>query len=777
MTTTRKLVFLTLAIGSAVALKLSWNENPKPAIYLSERLPQASSGPLLAITGKIGSYQATPFLGKGWDQHEDLELRTTLGRQRDAVIRFYLTEPEAINIELEGRCLTQMVKVELGLQQTDAQPFELETDWTRCKLAIPASAVKVGLNQLIIHGSQPTQWRNCTFRLRNSSEHNLDTAIAQAETTPSLLSPTPNEPTPLAKPTSNATEKEPRPLAPDQPIRLAFGHSLEFPVLARPGMMLNFDGIEPWIEPGAPSLKTPWTLQVKLQSNSKSGKVQSWDLQQGSSQHLTLEIDSPRQVSLSLMARSSEKLLPGQAGLLVRKARLEIPTLSSSSQTASLPTLSEPDGKASKPPDVILFVIDTLRSDSLHCYGAKTKATAHFDALATDGVRFANCMAQSSWTKAAMGSIMTSMLPQRHLAEDFPDVLAPWLPKLSKLLQEAHYDTLAVVSNPFVGREFGFADGFNQFVEKPDANAHQITVEALQQLEKREKKQPFFLYVHVLDPHLPYSPPSQFRPKQGPSSFSVNDMKALRQGWETDGANPERQAKVELAKALYAGEIASCDQAFGNFIEILKKQGLYQNSLIVVVSDHGEQFFEHGLCDHMNSLYQELLHVPLIIKFPDQEGAGKVEEPVWQHIDITPTILRAAGIEAPVEMQGVAYSPTGSSGNPDRAAYFSLKVGTEAAHFGQSDNSSLKAKAELEGIRVGPWVFQLATSTLADLEPIQLFNLEDDPNEFKNQAYSRSDLRCWLAALLSEKSRSKEAAPQASNAKVDSSLNGLQYLR
>jgi choline-sulfatase len=776
MTASRKIGLLALAVGGCLTLALNWHPTPKPAIYLSQLLPQASSGPLLSSNGTLGSFAATPFLGAGWDEHTDLDFRTSLGQRKPAVIRFYLSQIEAVMIDLEGRSPSGPAEVQIGLGQ-NARTVQLENDWTSCKLELPANELKVGLNQLFIRGKQPTQWRNTSFRLLNSASNRpvIAAPVPGPEIKTPMLSPTPNQPSPTDNETSAPSDKEPISLAPDQPIKLAFGNSLEFPVLARPGMNLVFDGIEPWIEPGAPSLKSPWTLKIRM-SNGKNAQEQQWEIKKSGSQKFPIQVDKAGQMNLSVMAQTTEPLLPGQAGLLLRKARLE------SSQPSPSPTqtpeVGQPQSEIKTKPNVILVVVDTLRSDALGCYGAKNANTPHFDALAADGVRFANCMAQSSWTKSAMASIMTATLPQKHLTEDFPDVLAPWYPKLSKLLLDNGYDTRAIVSNPFVGKEFGFADGFEGFLQQNEADAHQITRAALGQLEKLGPEKPFFLYLHVLDPHLPYSPPAQFRPKQGPASFSVNDMKTLREGWEKDGPSPARQVKVEQAKALYAGEITSCDRAFGALVAGLKKRGLYENSLVIVVSDHGEQFFEHGLCDHMNSLYQELLHVPLLIKFPAGAGAGKVVEPVWQHIDITPTVLKAAGIQAPIEMQGLSYTPNGPQGNPERSAYFSLKVGLEAAYFGQSPkDSQVHAKAELEGVRVGPWVLQRAISTLVDLEPLQLFNLQDDPGERTNLAFGRPDLRSWMTALLAQKSRSNEAAPHASRSSVDASLNGLQYLR
>jgi arylsulfatase A-like enzyme len=202
--------------------------------------------------------------------------------------------------------------------------------------------------------------------------------------------------------------------------------------------------------------------------------------------------------------------------------------------------------------------------------------------------------------------------------------------------------------------------------------------------------------------------------------------------------------------ALYDGGVANCDDAFGALMDSLKSRGLYENTIVVLVSDHGEQFFEHGLCDHMNSLYQELLHVPLIIKFPGGEDKGRVVGQMWQHIDIAPTLLHRVGAEIPESMQGVAYLPGGSDGKADRPAYFSLHVGENAAHYGQAEGV---ARADMDGMRLGSWVLNRTTSTIAFLEPLQLFDLATDPKEQNNLAYTRPEVRVWLASLLKLRSK------------------------
>ena len=745
-----------------LGLMIFWpaqHPGPNQRIPLGDLLGQASSGPLLAPDGMLGSFECTPFLPHGWGALSSEEFRCAVDTQRGAWVRFYLSHKVALSVDLEGRSDgNQACQVSLALAEQPLRvlkEFELSSPWSHCQVEIPVSDVGEGLNQLVIVAKQRTYWRKCQIRVQHAP-------VLGAQGT-----------------------------AGKEPIHLAFGRSLELPVLLQPSTSLIIDDVQPWIEPGAPSLDSPWDLMVRLQSG--EGLDLSWHLGRSGPHKIRFPNQVPTQVTLSLLATTPAQVVAGQSGLSLRSARLEGTSVALGATPMAPPhrpeELTSPPGRA---PNIVLYVVDTLRADRLHCYGYPDSITPQFDALSRDGVRFADCVAQSSWTKAAMGSIMTSLLPDEHGAEDFPDVLSPGLETLAQVLGKAGFDTAGMVANPFVGRGFGFAKGFAVYQEMPEMEAHALTRKVLSWLDRRragppeggngwgwgDADRPFFLYVHALDPHMPYSPPPRFRPPGCPPSFGPQQMKKLREAWEAprDGSPaPTLVAQLRQAEALHRGEIASCDEAFGQFVSYLKTRGLYDNTLIVLVSDHGEQFFEHNLCDHMNSLYQEVLHVPLIIKFPHNEGAGTVVKPAWQHIDIAPTLLRRAGVAIPASMQGLAYVPGGPEGRSDRPAHFSLHVGAMAAQYKQGD---ALGRADTDGVRIGPWILNRATSTIADVEPIQLFNLDTDPAQKKNLAYDHPEVRTWLTAWLKVHARrSGRPTNPTPNPALPDAMRALQYLR
>lgn len=749
---TRKIIFVLTA-----ALLLGfcfWESSPAPksSILLAELVTQANSGPILGPAGLLGSFPCTPYLQEGWGALTGDEFRSTqvgLGGERGAVVRFYLTQKIAISIDLEGRDLagpsTTVLSLLTGSSAGQSEllgKLSLTGDWTRQTVEVPADRLREGINELSLSAPRVTQWRLCRIIVRNSNSDG--SAVVQG----------------------------------GEHVGVSFGHSLEFPLLLQPASQLVIDDVRPRIEPGAPSLDTKWDLAVRIQSGAPATLIdRTWHLDADGFQKIALPIDRPTEVTLSIVATCSAKPVTGQTGLQLRNPRIESPSATPSSRSVrESPVFSKPAGTPEKSrPNILLYVVDTLRADHIRCYGSVRSITPHFDALSKDGILFTDCMAQSSWTKAAVASIMTSLPPQDHGAQDFPDSLASSFPTLAQELARAGYDNRGIVANPFVARSFGFASGFAGYEELLESDAHRLTKAASSWLAKRTNDKPFFLYIHALDPHLPYSPPLRYRPADAPVSFGVEDMKNLREEWASRGADAGMQKRAREAIALYDGEIRSCDAAFGGLISRLKSLNLYENTMIILVSDHGEQFFEHGLCDHMNSLYQELLHVPLIIKFPQEEGAGSVTRSTWEHIDITPTILRRAGLEIPLGMQGRAYAPGDSEARGERPEFFSLHVGSMAARYHQGEGF---ARADMEGVRVGPWVLNRIDSTIADVPPIQLFQLDSDPAERQDLTFRRPEVRTWLQSLLNFRSRREDkVAPEVSREVVRKSLRALPYLQ
>ncbi|MCL5670167.1 MAG: sulfatase [Acidobacteria bacterium] len=300
-------------------------------------------------------------------------------------------------------------------------------------------------------------------------------------------------------------------------------------------------------------------------------------------------------------------------------------------------------------PNVIFIMADTLRADHLGCYHYDLPTTPNLDQLARDGLRFASAQAQSSWTLWSVNSLMTSRypatlfpaqpeLPQSPLLGTFRTQL--WYPTLAEVLRENGYATYAIVSNPYLRRNAVNTQGYDAYDDSPLAildtapTSPAVTRAALARLASLKKRK-FFLYLLYMDPHAPYLPHPGFA--FGNSAREVGGVPA--------GTDPARWAKRRQDLRLYDAEIGFTDHHIGRLLDALKREGLYDDALIVFFSDHGEEFLDHGRFGHMRTVYEEVIRVPLIVKLPRQHR-GIVVRGTFPLIDLYPSLLAYLGIDA-----------------------------------------------------------------------------------------------------------------------------------
>ncbi len=308
-------------------------------------------------------------------------------------------------------------------------------------------------------------------------------------------------------------------------------------------------------------------------------------------------------------------------------------------------------------PNVLVILIDTIRADHLGCMGYRRNTTPTLDSLAREGVLYSNCQSHSSWTLPAMAGILSGLNPREHAAGRHYDALfgvpedIPWMPMIFK---SAGYRTAAFFNVIFMNADFGFHRGFDFFdcsalgPETRSRNAGETVEAVLSWFSGYSGDKPFFVAVHFFDPHLPYSPPApwdtlfadpEYSGEYGPEWGGVSQLNAVHSGMDTippDG--------LEHLVALYDGEIAYADGELGRLLETLRERGLMENTVVVVVGDHGEEFMEHGGMDHGRTLYQEICHVPLIFSGPGVPR-GLVVETLTGQVGVMPEVLRLAGLE------------------------------------------------------------------------------------------------------------------------------------
>lgn len=325
-------------------------------------------------------------------------------------------------------------------------------------------------------------------------------------------------------------------------------------------------------------------------------------------------------------------------------------------------------------PDIVIYVIDALRSDHLGCYGYERNTTPNIDAFARENTLFFNAFANASWTRASGATILTGLLPKNHKAMARDSVLPADFITLAETLKEQGYYTVGFNTNGNVGRMFGFAQGFDEFVSLPE-NLERESIhvrsdvlnekifEFLNRFTRRTKKQPLFLWIWSSDPHDPYTPPSsvssyfdidkyeQLDPKFRLLSEFTKKVKENQFAWPS-------QSAVNYLKTLYDQEILFNDISFGKLIERLKKAELYKDSVLILTADHGQEFREHNWFGHGKTLFNEQVKIPLIIKAGDIRK-GKICINV-QHADLYPTVLDILKIPLPYNIDG-----TGLLGNID----------------------------------------------------------------------------------------------------------------
>jgi choline-sulfatase len=311
--------------------------------------------------------------------------------------------------------------------------------------------------------------------------------------------------------------------------------------------------------------------------------------------------------------------------------------------------------------NVIVLLIDTLRASKVQAYYPKTRVkTPALSELASQGTLFERTQAPENWTKPSVASVLTSLHPATHGTKQDASKLPRSALMLSEVYQKAGFKTASFIANGYVSNAFGFDQGWDHYTnyirEQRDTTAATVFGEAEAWIEKNRDRR-FFVYIQTIDPHVPYDPPDRFLKMYDPAPYK-GQVRNRRTALMLDDAkkNPKKYhftpRDKERIEALHDGEISYHDEELGKFLEKLGELGLADDTLLVVTSDHGEEFQEHGSWGHGHSVYQELLGVPLVFRWPGVIPASQRIGPVVSTIDIGPTVLEATGVPIPEEFEG-----------------------------------------------------------------------------------------------------------------------------
>jgi choline-sulfatase len=417
-------------------------------------------------------------------------------------------------------------------------------------------------------------------------------------------------------------------------------------------------------------------------------------------------------------------------------------------------------------PNVIIVLFDTLRADALGAYGSRDGLTPHLDQFARHALVYRHAYAQSTWTRTSVASLLTGLYPYRHRVLDQPRPTGS-LPAsaitLAEVLKAADYRTAAFAMNPSISAEFGFDQGFDAYTAGGSyyTRTGKTTKAVLGYLRSADRAKSHFLYAHYLDPHDPWDRRKKCEPLF--RGLSADDVNAKVLGGSTvdisgEGRiaylpkplmpvpDPLSAADMAYMKALYSCEVMAIDAAFGQIVAYLEEEHWLDDTLLVVTSDHGEEFMEHGLLRHGYHLYGETIQVPLLVHAPrgvevDRAAADRIVELV----DVAPTVYAIARIaRAPQGMDGVALPGLGSpaaAGPRDRA--FGM-TGFRQQH---------RAYMIADGDKV---IYDFNDKSC------QAFNLRRDPRETAPVTCdSRGNVQALLAALNAQKlDGERRALPQ-----------------
>jgi arylsulfatase A-like enzyme len=311
------------------------------------------------------------------------------------------------------------------------------------------------------------------------------------------------------------------------------------------------------------------------------------------------------------------------------------------------------------PPNVIILLFDALRADALGCYGSWEARTSVLDKLAFEGILFERALSPCSWTAPAVASILTSKMPSQHKTMPMLDWRYDSLPQL--LSREGIY-TGAVVSNPLLLPQFKFDKGFQDYYYESLLfwRNTEYTIDDAIRLIEDNRDRPFFLYVHVFDPHHPYfaPPPYGLRPsiRERTSIFrqSLKFFMQVPYVYDPDIMTPRNfnPGELEDLRDRYLAKVEYVSDQTDRLIRSLRKMKLWNRTILIITSDHGETFQEHGYIRHGQNLYREQIHVPLIFTGGIMEGqARRVSTPV-STLDLFPTVLDFQGARIPEDLQG-----------------------------------------------------------------------------------------------------------------------------
>jgi arylsulfatase A-like enzyme len=410
-------------------------------------------------------------------------------------------------------------------------------------------------------------------------------------------------------------------------------------------------------------------------------------------------------------------------------------------------------------PNVVVVVLDTTRADALSSYGNPKPTTPHIDALARQGLRLTSAFSTDFWTLPAHASLFTGLYPSDHQATAETNLLRPEVDTLAERLRRAGYRTAAFVTNPWLGAERGFDQGFETYVEmwsqRPlaaasDSDEKRATQQAaLWARDRVANAEPFFLFVNLNTPHLPYSPDPLVLVKLSPEARPLERTARLRHVagmWgHLAGAQTFDETDFQILRDLYDAEVATADALVGRLVEALREEQILDETLVIVTSDHGENIGDHGRIDHLLSMYETTVRIPMVLRYPKRIAAGSVDDSLVSLVDVSASVLDICGLGA--GQPGIAGR---SLVDPDRSAPMFVVAENERPVNGIKKMRKSFPSFDTDAIDQRMRMLRTERHKLiwSEKSGSQLFDLHADPGEQRDLAASDPELLVRLEELL-----------------------------
>lgn len=419
----------------------------------------------------------------------------------------------------------------------------------------------------------------------------------------------------------------------------------------------------------------------------------------------------------------------------------------------------QPDAPKVVQPNVVILTWETTRADHTSLHGYDLPTTPNLERLATRGVTFDQHVSAAPWTQPSVTSLLTGLTPSAHGVREFEDTLGDDVVTVAERMQGRGYHTAFAGVNMVFEMGRHLEQGFDWYFGQGDVDGAALGQRVDDWLRERPRDKPFFLYVHVFEPHCPYTPPAEYlgvfhrEPADQTGGVYPQDYYDQMFGCfklPAPGESGPPQLDIDAYYTAWDGEIHYADHLSALILARLQREGLLDDTLLMATADHGEAFYEHGDHGHGRQLYQEAVHVPLVVVPPWKgEGAppwaGRRVETVTSSVDLSATALAAAEADAD-GIEGIDLSPAWTGGGPPSSW-------KQRAVYSHTDH-----EAYLRSVHQDGWVLivdvreeepdpDVPGAVLTPRHPPELYHLAEDPQQRTNLAEDPAQAE-RLAALL-----------------------------